>query len=284
MSYQNIFQPKDNQDHDAVEKLTSLSTTDLAAIFPALLPWLVFPIPFNYSIREHLIELLVSRLNESPPSSDDPLAAAVSSAINVPAMTPEAAELKRSLVRNIIPGLHKDRMEPYRDALSRLATRPTEPEAASDARIWGTVTFWSAEVLKYMNATQAWVPAHKSDEFAQRSLEEMVHTAEEMRPLVPGLLEWLQDPNWPPYSGCAEQLMRFPEVTIDPLREVLRGDDAWWSGNLLMSLLEGMPGELRERARPEVEGLAQGATDEDLLEAANSCLKVMDDWEARNKM
>ncbi|KAJ7618095.1 hypothetical protein B0H17DRAFT_648979 [Mycena rosella] len=50
-----------------------------------------------------------------------------------------------------------------------------------------------------------------------------------MQLFIPGLLQWLQNINWPPCSGCWTQLARFPELAPDPSYAVLRkGDDAEW--------------------------------------------------------
>ncbi|KAJ7447820.1 hypothetical protein FB451DRAFT_1054215 [Mycena latifolia] len=107
-----------------------------------------------------------------------------------------------------------------------------------------------------------------------------------MRPFVPGLLEWLQDPNWPPCHNCCIQLARFPEVAMDPIREVLSRDDEWWEEILLHSLLNCVTGGARERVRVEVERIAQRPTLEevDASETANECLKEMYHWAARAKM
>ncbi|KAJ7463621.1 hypothetical protein FB451DRAFT_1370558 [Mycena latifolia] len=238
----------------------------------------------NFICNPQISELLESRLNASEPSSDNPLIAAMISVLATPALTSEAAHSKQMMWWNVLSDLPKDRLEPYRGALTRLATQPSEAEAATG------LPQRSAETLEFLDAShasQAWVPRNKSDHMSIRSLDLLVQTPEEMRPFVPGLLEWLQDPNWPPYSTCSSQLERFPEVAIDPIREVLRrGDDGWWEGSLLEFLLYGVPGEIRERARVEVERIAQRPTPQevDVFETANECLKEMDHWAARAKI
>jgi hypothetical protein len=83
--------------------------------------------------------------------------------------------------------------------------------------------------------TEIWTPTSKFDAIAFRSLNERVHTPTEMAPHVPGLLEWLADPNWPVYGGCVEQLARFPDVSVEPIRELIereRGDGTWIENGL----------------------------------------------------
>jgi hypothetical protein len=182
-----------------------------------------------------------------------------------------------------LAALPKDRIEPYRAALERLAASPSEAETTE-----GKLDARSTELLDFLDASQAWVPRSKGDDLGLRSLE-LVQTSEEMRPHVKEMLVWLQDYNWPPMPGCWTQLARFPELALDPIREVLRkGDDGEWSSHLLEFLQDCMPGKLRERARVEVERIAQRPTqneiDNETGEAAIDCLKAMDDWLARAKM
>ncbi|KAK7059858.1 hypothetical protein R3P38DRAFT_2838247 [Favolaschia claudopus] len=110
-----------------------------------------------------------------------------------------------------------------------------------------------------------------------------------MRPHVPGLLEWLQDSNWPPYEGCWRQLERFPELTIDPIRDELRkGEDGWWELSLLRFLHQAAPPPMIDKARGEIERIAQCPTqeeiDNDVVELAHECLQQMDDEGERRKM
>jgi hypothetical protein len=204
------------------------------------------------------------------------------SVLATPALTSEIAHSKGRMWWDVLIELPRDRLEPYRGAFTRLTTQPSEAEVEEGLHDR------SAEMLEFLDASQAWVPRGKSDHMAIRSLDLLVQTPEEMRPFVPGLLEWLQDPNWPPFGGCVMQLARFPEVAIDPIREVLRqGNDGWWEEHLICFLLRYVPDELRERARAEVERIAQRPTadeDNDTLEAANECLKEMDNRAARAKM
>lgn len=265
----------------AVSELCALTPSEFAAVSTALLPWIDWRgLRYHHSSAEPLQNLLISRLTTSQATPDDPLVSSVLSILATPATTPEAVGLKRPLLYQILGSLPKDRIEPYRAALVRVAMSPTEAEREISTR--------SAAILEFLDASYAWVPRSKGDDLGMRTLE-LVQTAEEMRPLVPGMLEWLQDQNWPPFKGCMSQLLRFPEVAIDPIREVLRrGDDAWWENNLLRYVLLDMPRQTRARARGEVERIAQRPTqaeiDDDAWEAANDCLKAMDDSADRAKM
>ncbi|KAJ7445185.1 hypothetical protein B0H11DRAFT_2087740 [Mycena galericulata] len=264
-----------------VSKLSALSPAEFAAIATSLLPWIDWRVqPYRDWIADPLKDLLESRLTTSPGSQDDPLVSSLFSFLDTPSTTPEAADLRHPLVHQILGSLPKNRIEPYRVALVRLATSPTDVEKDLSER--------SAALLEFLDASQAWVPRTKHDDLGMRTLE-LVETAEEMQPLIPGMLEWLQDRNWPPFRGCWAQLARFPELAIDPIRVILRtGDDGWWEEALLKFLESEMPVKMRERARVEVERIAQQPTQDeienDAWEAANDCLKAMDDARDRGKI
>ncbi|KAJ7512985.1 hypothetical protein B0H11DRAFT_1948288 [Mycena galericulata] len=263
-----------------VSKLSALSPAEFAAIATSLLPWIDWRIqPYRDWIADPLKDLLVCRLTTSPGSQDNPLVFSLFSFLDTPLTTPKAAGFKRPLLHQILGSLPKDRIEPYRAALVCLATSPTEVEKNLSER--------SAALLEFLDASQAWVPCTKHDDLGIRMLE-LVETAE-MQPLIPGMLEWLQDRNWPPFRGCWTQLARFPELAIDSIREVLRtGDDGCWKEALLNFLESEMPVKMRERGRVEVERIAQQPTQDeienDAWEAANDCLKAMDDARDKGKI
>lgn len=51
--------------------------------------------------------------------------------------------------------------------------------------------------------------------------------------LVPELLTWLQDPNWPISGRVKEILLLNHTASVDPLPLVLQGDDEAWQSNCL---------------------------------------------------
>ncbi|KAJ7075744.1 hypothetical protein B0H15DRAFT_649984 [Mycena belliarum] len=262
-----------------ISSLPESENTDTWASFISQLP----VSRSSHSYFTGVSELLVSRLIATPLSYDDPLVSAMSSVLSAPASTSEAADLKQLISFSILGKLPRNRLEPYRNALTRLAAQPTEAEASTG------VSERSTSILELLDASQAWVPRTKSDDMAIRSLDLLVQTPDAMRPFVPALLEWLQDCNWPPWRPCRAQLARFPELALEPIRAVLRdSDDGEWKHHLLWFLVECMPGRVRQRARLEVERIAQrpqqDEIDNDAHEAARECLEEMDHWADRAKI
>lgn len=169
----------------------------------------------------------------------------------------------------------------YRPALETLASADSapSPEGVSVPSLAGR----ARDALKFIdNPDLAWAPQHKHDSMADRSLTERVHTAEQMKPHVDELLGWLADLNWPPYLGCQKQLARFPEVTIDTIKEIIpqnRHDPEW-----LLHILEFVEGYvpvgmLWKRIEPELIQLANSDFEDEegieLIEAAQRMLSLL---------
>ncbi|KAL7930074.1 hypothetical protein V8C35DRAFT_169370 [Trichoderma chlorosporum] len=134
----------------------------------------------------------------------------------------------------------------------------------------------------------AWAPQHKHDFMGERSVSERVHTAQQMKPIAKDLLGWLADRNWPPFLSCEEQLARFPEVAVDPIKEIIaeHRDDPEWLLHLLEFVEERVPiGALWEKLKPELALLAGiEAEDEDsrdLAEAAQRLIGLLNEWEKK---
>ncbi|KAJ7459243.1 hypothetical protein FB451DRAFT_1371995 [Mycena latifolia] len=286
---------QDMPESEIIPNLSNFSSTDLAPLVPLLVSWLVCPSSdedetcptrrnLSRETRAQLSALLILRLTAARPSTADPLVAEIHTILSTPSVTAESAELKGALFHwhGVLLCLPKDRIEVHRDALTRLALNPTSEEATYKLKSR------CRYLLDFLDVPHAHAPHSKSDELAVRSLE-LVQTADEMRPLVPAVLEWIADTNWPVADGCWNQLARFPELTIDPIREVLRrGDDAGWECNLLTFLLRDVPRPLLEGVRPELERISMRPTDEEIeclvQELAAECLEVMDHWAARTRM
>jgi len=50
----------------------------------------------------------------------------------------------------------------------------------------------------------------------------------EIKPIVPDLLEWIQDMNWPVAKTVADYLITISEYLTDEIIEILNGNDSMW--------------------------------------------------------
>ncbi|KAK7444501.1 hypothetical protein VKT23_015181 [Stygiomarasmius scandens] len=73
----------------------------------------------------------------------------------------------------------------------------------------------------------------------------------EWRHLVPEILEWLQDINWPIFGEARKLLFNQPDAVMQPLREILGGDDDAWQ-YYCMLLIEDLPLEKKKELKDDL--------------------------------
>lgn len=228
------------------------------------------------------VELIRSRATEAP------TIAAISLAMRPPLSNQDALYVAWTAFHEVVFKLPPDAMQHYRPTLEALST--TEPIEAGTApsHYVGTTPLRreSKDLMRFLDNPEAvWVPSDKADCVGERSLQDRVTTAEQMRPHVPELLGWLADGNWPPFLGCWKQLARFPEETVEPIRSLFvkeRGDGGWLL-HVLEFVTDCVPvGPLWERLRPEVQAMVddpQGDEDDcELSDCARQWLATLDAW------
>ena len=64
---------------------------------------------------------------------------------------------------------------------------------------------------------------------------------EDVIPLLPGLLEWIQDMNWPIASGVVEVLSAYPQEIVPHLKKVFLNEDAVWKYWCLEQIVKDLP-------------------------------------------
>ncbi|CAG9946074.1 unnamed protein product [Clonostachys rosea f. rosea IK726] len=177
----------------------------------------------------------------------------ICSAITRPITTDEEFEEAWDSLNYIYDLPLKD-LPPYESALQVLSKIDIS-KAPPGKGLYGLAS-GAGDVLKFMsNSTLVWVPQHKFDYMAERSLTERVSTAEQMRPHMAGLFHWLADYNWPPFTGCYKQLSRFPEATVSTIKEMCAGDpnDGELMEHVLDFVIEKVPkGSAWEELAPAV--------------------------------
>ena len=70
------------------------------------------------------------------------------------------------------------------------------------------------------------IPKHKDDQVVIAALKKL--SFEEIKPIVPDLLEWLQDINWPIAGPVAEVLEPFSHKIVPEIIEILKTNDGLW--------------------------------------------------------
>lgn len=119
------------------------------------------------------------------------------------------------------------------------------------------------------------VPRHKHD--IERAEAAVAAGYPAVAPVLPALLEWLQDANWPVARVLAPFLGEIGVPLESAVREVLKGPDHTWKYWLLLQVV-ARSSALKQSLRPELERLAVAATteeqQEELDEVARSLLEA----------
>ncbi|WP_334073137.1 DUF5071 domain-containing protein [Paenibacillus sp. A14] len=89
---------------------------------------------------------------------------------------------------------------------------------------------------------------------------------EDLIKLIPKLIEWLQDINWPIAMDVSKLLLTVPVETIPFIRNVLAGDDDIWKEWCLRYIVKDLPTELRENLKEDLERIAYRPTKGEELE------------------
>ncbi|MNO73640.1 putative acetyltransferase [compost metagenome] len=86
---------------------------------------------------------------------------------------------------------------------------------------------------------QDMIPTHKSDFERVEFLKKQ--SLERIRPILPELLVWLQDINWPIASEIEDLLVKFQAELIPHIQKVLHTKDGGWKYFLLHGLINRLP-------------------------------------------
>ncbi|MCH7321719.1 DUF5071 domain-containing protein [Solibacillus sp. MA9] len=99
--------------------------------------------------------------------------------------------------------------------------------------------------------------------------------ANEVVPLLPELMTWMQDMNWPVAKSVVELLLTYPTEITPLIDEVLAGDDDMWVYWCLVELVPKLPFYSKLVLAEAVEQIASGQRgfDEDVIELAQEALR-----------
>lgn len=108
------------------------------------------------------------------------------------------------------------------------------------------------------------VPKHKDDQDVIQGLKNL--TFEEIRPIVPELLEWLQDINWPIAGPVAEVLNPFSDQLVPDILKILKTNDGLWKLWILTTLVRNTKDQTLLK---EIERIATFPTRDEIEEEVN---------------
>jgi hypothetical protein len=85
-------------------------------------------------------------------------------------------------------------------------------------------------------------------------------------PILPQLLEWVQDINWPVAYPLSRLLASIGEPLIPPLLEVLHSEDGIWKYNCIEFVIKPMRMDVKRKLAAELELIAKMPSKTDILE------------------
>ena len=92
-------------------------------------------------------------------------------------------------------------------------------------------------------------------------------------PLLPGLLEWTQDMNWPVAKSVVELLLTFPEEIVPHVQDVLSSNDDNWKYFVLNGLVRKLPIESRVQFRAYLTRVSEAPTRNERAEGLDETAK-----------
>jgi hypothetical protein len=99
------------------------------------------------------------------------------------------------------------------------------------------------------------------------SIEKLSYLKEsELSPLIPQLMEWLQDGNWPVALPVSHLLAKAGDNIIPPLVAVLHGQDDIWKYWCIQLLVKKLPQQQFSMLLKDLVSLAQNPTAGEILE------------------
>ncbi len=103
------------------------------------------------------------------------------------------------------------------------------------------------------------IPKDKFDIITAEKLKN--YSFEEIKPIIPNLLEWLQDLNWPVSKLIADFLIPFSENIAFEILKILQGNDEMWKYWILLVFGKIIKNELVIK---EINRIAQNPTLEEI--------------------
>jgi hypothetical protein len=118
------------------------------------------------------------------------------------------------------------------------------------------------------------------DKFDLAAIEQLRQAdAVEVVPLLPSLLVWLQDFNWPVAEPMLNVLLKYPTELTPHVEQVLLGDDDMWIYWCLTKIVPELPFYSKMVLAERVQKLAEQPKtqwNEDIVEAAQQALISFD--------
>jgi len=121
------------------------------------------------------------------------------------------------------------------------------------------------------------MPKHKDDTSTVERLMEL--TEEEIRPILPALLEWAADMSWPVAPQMVKVLAQFPNSITQIIKQILspEADDNILKHRIISELLPQLPYETQYQLWPDFARMADRPTDKEKMEEVDDQAREFND-------
>jgi len=114
------------------------------------------------------------------------------------------------------------------------------------------------------------------DKFDVESVEKLAKRSnDELRDILPELMEWLQDGNWPISKPVEDLLLRFGDELIPHIQYSFQTRDPQWEYFMLTGLISRLPLECLRMLKPNLERIIECPTDSEILEELDEVIVPM---------
>ena len=124
-----------------------------------------------------------------------------------------------------------------------------------------------------MEVINDYLPRDKSDFERVSKLENLDKSIIVL--LIPKLLEWLQDINWPIAMDVATILLKYSEETTPYVKKVLRSNDDIWKDWCLIYFVEKLPQRLKTEFMDDLIRISSNPTHGEKLEEVNETAEMI---------
>ncbi|WP_342551987.1 DUF5071 domain-containing protein [Paenibacillus sp. FSL R7-0652] len=117
------------------------------------------------------------------------------------------------------------------------------------------------------------LPKDKHDFEAVEKLSKC--SKDELRDVLPELMKWLQDGNWPISQPVEDILLRFGDELIPHVRDVFQTRDPQWEYFMLTGLISRLPLECLYMLKPDLERIIDQPTYSEVLEEMDEAIILL---------
>ncbi|WP_017687379.1 DUF5071 domain-containing protein [Paenibacillus sp. PAMC 26794] len=117
---------------------------------------------------------------------------------------------------------------------------------------------------------RACLPRDKFDYEAVRKLSEFSDV--ELKVIIPELMEWLQDGNWPISKPVEDILLRLGEDLVPHIKDVLQTQDSTWEYFILVGLIDRLPVSHLSMLRSDLVRILESPTHDEILEGLHEVI------------